>query len=65
MVVGAIVVILWVTVPALIATELYAIIPGFIASMIAIVVVSLISKKPNAAMIQRFDEADQLYRTSK
>lgn len=65
MVVGAIVVILWVTVPELIATELYSIIPGFIASTVAIIIISLLSKKPNTEIIQRFDQADQCYQQSK
>jgi len=65
MVVGAVVVILWVTVPQLIQTDLYSIIPGFMASMIAIIVVSLASKKPNTAIIERFEKADQLYQESK
>lgn len=65
MVVGAVVVILWVTVPALIATELYSIIPGFIASVIAIIVVSLLSKKPNTDVVQRFEQADQVYQDLK
>lgn len=60
MVIGAIVVILWKNFFA--ATGLYEIVPGFILSFIAIVVVSLMGKEPSQDVTSRFEEADRLYK---
>ncbi len=54
MLVGAVVVILWKNLLG--DTGVYEIIPGFIASIIAIVVVSLLGKAPSAEVTTRFDE---------
>lgn len=63
MLVGAVVVILWKNLLG--DTGVYEIIPGFIASIIAIVVVSLLGKAPSAEVTTRFDEADRIYKASK
>ena len=60
MIVGAGVVILWKNLFA--ATEVYEIIPGFVLSFIAILVVSLLSPAPSASVQQRFNDADRLYK---
>ena len=60
MVVGALMVIVWKNVWG--DTGLYEIIPGFICSTIAIVVVSLMGKAPGVEVTARFDEADHLYK---
>ena len=44
------------------ATELYEIVPGFLCSLIAIVVVSLLGKVPSEEITTRFDEGDRLYK---
>lgn len=61
MVVGAVTVILWTQVPNLKASffSLYEIIPGFILSSIAIVVVSLMTAKPSPEIEAEFDQAAQ------
>lgn len=59
MLTGALVVIFW---PILFGNELYEIIPGFIASTLVIVLVSLTTKKPDNAIIERFEEADAIYK---
>ncbi|WP_349927372.1 sodium/proline symporter PutP [Acinetobacter sp. A1-4-2] len=63
MLVGAVVVILWKNLLG--NTGVYEIIPGFIASIIAIVVVSLLGTAPSAEVTTRFDEGDRLYKASK
>ncbi|QPF37331.1 sodium/proline symporter PutP [Acinetobacter sp. TTH0-4] len=60
MIVGAIMVIVWKNFFS--ATELYEIVPGFICSLIAIVVVSLLGKVPSEEITTRFDEGDRLYK---
>lgn len=60
MIVGAVVVILWKNLFA--ETGLYEIIPGFIASFVAIIVISLCGKAPTEEITARFDEADRLYK---
>ncbi|NHC04657.1 sodium/proline symporter PutP [Acinetobacter sp. 187] len=62
MIVGAVMVILWKNVWG--DTGLYEIIPGFICSLIAIVVVSLCGQAPTTEVTARFDEADRLYKES-
>ena len=59
MVIGAVMVIVWKTQWA--ATGVYEIIPGFICSFIAIIVVSLMDQAPSEDILARFDEADRLY----
>ena len=53
--VGAVVDVLWLV--CLSSTGIYEIIPGFIASLIACIAVSLASKKPDAAVEELFDKA--------
>ena len=63
---GAAVVILWDYIPLCAgstlggATGLYSLIPGFFISLIAIVVVSLLSKAPSAEMVKEFDEVKEM-----
>ncbi len=59
-IVGAVTVILWKNTMA--STGLYEIIPGFILSFVSIVVVSLLEKAPSQEVLQRFEQADQLYK---
>lgn len=63
MIVGAVMVIVWKNVWG--DTGVYEIIPGFVCSTIAIIVVSLMDKAPSKDVTQRFEEADQLYKASK
>ena len=60
MIVGAVMVILWKNVWG--DTGIYEIIPGFVCSFIAIIVVSLLGKAPSSSITERFDEADRLYK---
>ena len=59
MIVGAATVILWKNMMA--DTGIYEIIPGFILSLISIVIFSLISKAPSKEVTDRFDQANALY----
>ena len=59
MVLGAAIVIIWKNFFG--ETGLYEIVPGFICSFIAIIVVSLLDKEPSQDITDRFNEADQLY----
>lgn len=63
MIVGAVMVIVWKMLWA--DSGLYEIIPGFICSMLAIIVVSLMGKAPSENVTARFEQADHLYKTSK
>ena len=69
MIVGACMVILWkkpLVQPVLaLFQHIYEIIPGFICSWIAIVVVSLLGKAPTAEITTRFEQAERLYNESK
>ena len=47
------------------ATGVYEIIPGFICSFIAIIVVSLMGKVPTAEITDRFEQAERLYNETK
>jgi len=40
---------------------IYEILPGFVLSMISIVVVSLFGRQPDQETLDRFDQADQSY----
>lgn len=60
MLTGAMMVILWKNVFS--ATGLYEIVPGFICSLIAIIVVSLLGKSPSPDITARFDKGDRLYK---
>ncbi|WP_180022298.1 sodium/proline symporter PutP [Acinetobacter sp. YH16044] len=62
MVVGAIMVILWKNLWG--DTGVYEIIPGFICSLLAIIIVSLMSKAPSAEVTEKFEEADRIYKES-
>jgi sodium/proline symporter len=61
MIIGAVTVIVWKQFAWL---GLYEIIPGFIFGSIGIVVFSLLSKAPSAAMQKRFAEADAHYHSA-
>ena len=60
MLVGAVTVIVWKQYEWL---GLYEIIPGFILGSLAIVVVSLMGRRPSATMTERFDQAEAEYKT--
>ena len=62
MIIGAVVVILWKNLFGF--TGVYEIIPGFICSFIAIIVVSLLDKVPSQDITERFEEADRLYKNA-
>lgn len=64
MLVGALTVIVWIANDKF-GTGLYEIIPGFLFSCIAIVVVSLMGKEPSASIQKRFEEADRQYKLEK
>lgn len=57
MITGGVVVVLWENVPALAATGLYSLVPGFILAMAAIVTVSLIDKEPSKEVQELFERA--------
>ena len=58
-IVGAVTVIVWKN--TLGELGLYEIVPGFIFSMISIIVVSLLDRKPDQDTLARFDQANQSY----
>ena len=60
MIIGAAMVIIWKNVWG--DTGVYEIIPGFICSFIAIVVVSLMGKAPGRDITDRFEQADRIYK---
>ncbi|HFU7088992.1 TPA: sodium/proline symporter PutP [Bacillus cereus] len=57
MIVGAIVVITWVKIPGLKAT-MYEMVPGFFCSLLAVIVVSLLTKEPIKAIHREFNEME-------
>ncbi|PFE25640.1 sodium/proline symporter PutP [Bacillus anthracis] len=57
MIVGAIVVITWVQIPGLKAT-MYEMVPGFFCSLLAVIVVSLLTKEPIKAIHREFNEME-------
>ncbi|AHG62746.1 sodium/proline symporter PutP [Advenella mimigardefordensis] len=61
MVAGALVVVLW---KQYSGSNLYEIVPGFIAGLIAIVVVSLLTKAPAQAVVDNFDRADRDFKSA-
>ncbi len=58
-IVGAVTVIVWKNTMA--HTGLYEIVPGFVLSFISIIVVSLMDKAPEKDVIDRFENAEQIY----
>ena len=42
---------------------LYEIVPGFILSLISIIVVSLMGKAPEKEVTDRFDESEEIYKS--
>ncbi|MDO5357720.1 MAG: sodium/proline symporter PutP, partial [Conchiformibius sp.] len=67
MVSGAVVVMVWIKYvnPALAEAgwqTLYAMVPGFVLSFVAIVAVSLMGKEPSAEVQQRFEQADEAFK---
>ncbi|CAM5206178.1 Sodium/proline symporter OS=Ureibacillus acetophenoni OX=614649 GN=SAMN05877842_111100 PE=3 SV=1 [Ureibacillus acetophenoni] len=67
MIVGAVVAYVWGTVPAIKESffNLYEIVPGFVLGLIAAVVVSLITYKPNADIEKEFDKTLELLKSEK
>jgi sodium/proline symporter len=61
MVAGAVTVIVWTRFEAL-TDFLYEMVPGFAASLLAIVVVSLLTKKPSEKLLAQFEEGSRLSR---
>jgi solute:Na+ symporter, SSS family len=60
-VVGAVTVLIWANIDIL-ADFMYEMIPGFFLSLLAVVVVSLLTKKPDDAIHHKFDEMEQVLR---
>ena len=61
MLVGAVTVIVWIAFDQF-GTGLYEIIPGFVLSTVAIVLVSMLDKAPRPDITKRFNEADEHYK---
>ncbi|MGN4445220.1 sodium/proline symporter PutP [Bacillus cereus group sp. MYBK79-1] len=57
MIVGAVVVITWVQIPSLKAA-MYEMVPGFFCSLLAVIVVSLVTKEPVQAIHREFNEME-------
>lgn len=58
MVVGGLTVIVWLNIPEL-SDFLYEIIPGFFLSLIAVIVVSLMTKDPEKQVQEQFEQMDK------
>jgi sodium/proline symporter len=57
--VGAVTVVLWKSwLDPMLGWKLYEIVPGFVLASVAIVVVSLLGKRPSPQMERSFDEVD-------
>lgn len=67
MIVGAVVAFVWGSVPAIKTAVfgLYEIVPGFVLGLIAAIVVSLITYKPNAEIEKEFDETLSILKSEK
>ncbi|HLU02798.1 MAG TPA: sodium/proline symporter PutP [Advenella sp.] len=61
MVAGALVVVLW---KQYSGSDLYEIVPGFIAGMIVIVAVSLLTEAPSQTVVDNFDRADRDFKNA-
>ncbi|SIQ91705.1 sodium/proline symporter PutP [Aquipseudomonas alcaligenes] len=62
MIVGAVTVVVWKNwIDGMLGWGLYEIVPGFILGTIAVLLFSRIGSAPSAAMLKRFDEAEQEY----
>ncbi|HFO1049191.1 MULTISPECIES: sodium/proline symporter PutP [Bacillus cereus group] len=57
MIVGAVVVITWVQIPSLKA-NMYEMVPGFFCSLLAVIVISLLTKEPVKAIHREFNEME-------
>ncbi|MDA1597765.1 sodium/proline symporter PutP [Bacillus cereus group sp. TH217LC] len=57
MIVGAVVVITWAQIPSLKAT-MYEMVPGFFCSLLAVIVISLLTKEPVKAIHREFNEME-------
>lgn len=57
MIVGAVVVITWVQIPSLKAA-MYEMVPGFFCSLLAVIIVSLVTKEPVKAIHREFNEME-------
>ena len=60
MIVGAVTVIVWKNTMGHLG--LYEIVPGFVLSLISIIVVSLMGKAPEKEVTDRFDESEEIYK---
>lgn len=61
MIVGAVTVLIWANTKVL-ADFIYEMIPGFFLSLLAVIVVSLLTKKPDEEIHQKFDEMEKVLR---
>ncbi|WP_433751047.1 sodium/proline symporter PutP [Falsibacillus pallidus] len=59
MIVGAVTVIIWISIDGL-SEFMYEMIPGFILSLIAVIVVSLITSRPKKAVHETFEEMEEV-----
>ena len=57
MVVGGLTVVLWENIPALAATGLYSLAPGFVLAFVVIVAVSLLDREPSQEVRDLFERA--------
>lgn len=69
MIIGAITVLFWIYVPVLpdgaaLSSVLYEIVPGFILSFAAIILVSLIDKRPSPDMLETYDRVKEELKTN-
>lgn len=64
MIVGAVTVLIWANTKVL-ADFIYEMVPGFFLSLLAVVVVSLLTKKPDEEIHQKFDEMEKVLREEK
>lgn len=60
MIVGAVTVMVWIQFPFL-KSMLYEIIPGFLFSLLAVIIVSLCDKRPPEQVVQCFDEVERAF----
>jgi solute:Na+ symporter, SSS family len=58
-IVGAVIVLIWANIDIL-ADFMYEMIPGFFLSLLAVIVVSLLTKKPDDAIHHKFDEMEKV-----
>ncbi|ASN06758.1 sodium/proline symporter PutP [Virgibacillus necropolis] len=59
MVVGGLIIVVWLVIPSLANSDLYELIPGFFLSLIAVIVVSLMTKDPEKQVQAQFELMEQ------